>query len=146
MYHPPPSENPGRGDGNISAMKVYVAGPLRSYTGGASAVEAEGTTLAAILADLDRRYPGMRFRMIDEQDSIRQHIKLFVNYDLAGDLGAAVRTGDEVHIICAISGGSVNCRPVSSRRACREACSSLCTRGLRFLPGVGASPHRRPPQ
>ena len=86
-------------------MKVNIPGPLRSYTGGSSAVEAEGTTLAAILNDLERRYPGMRFRMIDEQDAIRQHIKLFVNHDLAGDLGAAVGPGDEVHIICAISGG-----------------------------------------
>jgi molybdopterin synthase sulfur carrier subunit len=84
---------------------VRVASPLRSYTGGAGRVDAAGETLRAVLADLDRRYPGMRFRMIDEQDRPRPHIRLFVNTDEARDLSRAVRDGDVVHLICALSGG-----------------------------------------
>lgn len=83
---------------------VRIASPLRSYTNGAASTQANGGTVAEILADLDRRYPGMRFRMIDEQDRIRQHIRLFVNTK-AATLGEPVRTGDEVHVICALTGG-----------------------------------------
>lgn len=84
---------------------VKVASPLRSYTLGESSVSAEGASLAEVLADLDRRFPGIRFRMIDEQDRIRRHIRLFVNTREARDLKAEVRPGDEVHLICALSGG-----------------------------------------
>jgi sulfur-carrier protein len=80
---------------------VKVASPLRSYT----SVTADGATLQAVLADLDARFPGMRFRMIDEQDRIRQHIRLFVNTEMATDLSARVTPGDTVHLICALSGG-----------------------------------------
>ena len=88
-------------------MTVYVPGPLRSYTGNRSAVEAQGSTLAAVLEDLDRRYPGMRFRMIDEQGGIRQHIKLFVNQEQVERLDTALVASSQIHIICAISGGRV---------------------------------------
>ena len=84
---------------------VKVASPLRSYTHGAASVEAQGDTLATMLADLDRRFPGMRFRMIDEQGRIRQHIRLFVNTQEARELTMPVRAGDVVHLICALSGG-----------------------------------------
>lgn len=84
---------------------VRVASPLRSYTLGASSVSAEGVSLADVLIDLDRRFPGIRFRMIDEQDRIRRHIRLFVNTREAGGLSDSVRPGDEVHLICALSGG-----------------------------------------
>ncbi len=71
-------------------MKVLIPSPLRSYTGRAW-VEAEGATLGELLADLDRRYPGIRFRMIDEQDRMRRHVRFFVNGDATFDLGLAVR-------------------------------------------------------
>jgi sulfur-carrier protein len=67
------------GDGYL---KVYVPGPLRSYTKGKAEVEGDGESLRELLADLDSRFPGMRFRMIDEHDGIRQHIRFFVNADL----------------------------------------------------------------
>lgn len=86
-------------------MKVLIPDPLRSYTGERSQVEAEGATLAAVLADLDRRYPGMRFRMIDEQDAIRRHIRIFVNGEQARALDIALGDSDEVFIIQALSGG-----------------------------------------
>lgn len=86
-------------------MKVHVPTPLRSYTVGSGEVDATGNTLAEILADLDHRYPGMRFRMIDEQGNIREHIRLFVDRELSRDLKAPLIGANEVHIICALSGG-----------------------------------------
>lgn len=86
-------------------MKVLIPGPLRSYTGERHEVEADGATLAELLCDLDRRYPGMRFRMIDEQDAIRRHIRIFVNGDQVRALDVALSSTDEVIILQALSGG-----------------------------------------
>jgi molybdopterin converting factor small subunit len=82
-----------------------VASPLRSYTGGASRVPAEGATVQEVLADLEQRFPGMRFRMIDEQDRIRRHIRIYVKTSEVKALSDDVRDGDDVHLICALSGG-----------------------------------------
>lgn len=87
-------------------MKVYVPTPLRMYTGKSSSVEAEGATLAELFVDLDRRYPGMRFRIVNEQDCIREHIKIFVNREIAGDLSYRLQSGDTVRISMALSGGA----------------------------------------
>jgi molybdopterin converting factor small subunit len=86
-------------------MKVLIPDPLRSYTQQAREVDAEGGTLAALLADLDRRYPGIRFRMIDEQDAIRRHIRIFVNGDEVRTLNTPLGPADEVFIVQALSGG-----------------------------------------
>jgi len=85
-------------------MKILIPSALRSYTE-RSVAEASGATLAAVLADLDRRYPGIRFRMIDEQDRIRRHIRIFVNGEQLGDLSHPLRATDEVVIVQALSGG-----------------------------------------
>ena len=86
-------------------MKVVLPTPLASYTGNRREVEANGTTLSELLADLDRRYPGIRFRMIDEQDAIRPHIKFFVNRAQAGSIAQPLTPGDEVLVVAALSGG-----------------------------------------
>jgi molybdopterin synthase sulfur carrier subunit len=86
-------------------MRVYVPTPLRSYTGQQADVEAEGATVGELLADLDRRYPGMRFRMIDEQDAIRPHVRIFVNGEQVWGLETPLRPSDEVQILQALSGG-----------------------------------------
>lgn len=86
-------------------MKVVIPTPLRSYTGERSEVQADGATLAELLLDLDRRYPGIRFRMIDEQDRIRRHMRIFVNRDQVGTLDVTLRASDEVLIFQALSGG-----------------------------------------
>ena len=86
-------------------MKVLIPTPLRSYTGERREVDAEGGTLNALLADLDRRYPGFRFRVIDEQDGIRRHIRIFVNGEQLRSLRAPLRAADEVLIVQALSGG-----------------------------------------
>ena len=77
------------------AVKILIASPLRPYTD-ADEVEADGATLAELLKDLDARYPGIRFRMIDEQDQVRRHMRIFINGEpqVAGPLRldpAAVR-------------------------------------------------------
>ena len=90
---------------NESSVRVPIPTPLRSYTGDAAVVAADGATLAGVLADLDRRYPGLRFRVIDEQGCIRRHIKFFINGAPAAGLEPALRHADEVMIVCALSGG-----------------------------------------
>jgi molybdopterin converting factor small subunit len=86
-------------------MIVRLATPLRSYTATRGVVDAQGATLAELLHDLDRQFPGLRFRIIDEQDRIRPHIKLFVNQEQVHTLAAPLSIGDEIHVVCALSGG-----------------------------------------
>ena len=86
-------------------MRVAIPSPLRSYTAGREEVQARGATLAALLADLDASFPGIRFRIIDEQGRIRVHIRIFVNADLARELGRGLSDQDDVQILCALSGG-----------------------------------------
>ena len=85
-------------------MKVLIPGGLRSYTE-RSEVEVSGATLGAVLAELDRLYPGIRFRMIDEQDQIRRHIRLFVNGVQLRDLSQPLMATDDLVIVQALSGG-----------------------------------------
>jgi molybdopterin converting factor small subunit len=85
-------------------VKVLIPSALRSYTEKSEA-EAGGATLAAVLFDLDHQYPGIRFRMIDEQDRIRRNIRIFVNGRQATDLSQRLRETDEVVIVQALSGG-----------------------------------------
>ena len=70
-------------------MKVLIPTPLRSYTQ-EKEVEAQGSTIAELLSDLERRYPGIRFRMIDEQDRMRPHIRFFVNGPVSSTFPSAV--------------------------------------------------------
>lgn len=85
-------------------MKVLLPTPLLSYTR-VKEVEAEGATLAELLVDLDRRYPGIRFRVIDEQDRMRPHMRFFVNGEQTFDLGHALCPTDAVQLVQALSGG-----------------------------------------
>lgn len=85
-------------------MKVIVPSALYSYTERAE-VAAEGATLSAALADLDRQYPGIRFRMIDEQERMRPHIRFFLNGEQVHDLAHPLRPSDELIIVQALSGG-----------------------------------------
>ena len=86
------------------AVKILIASPLRPYTD-ADEVEANGATLAELLKDLDARYPGIRFRMIDEQDQVRRHMRIFINGEPVKNLTHAIGASDEVSIVQALSGG-----------------------------------------
>jgi len=84
---------------------VHVPSPMYSYTQNRAEIEADGATLEAILQDLDRRYPGFRFRLVDEQGKIRPTILFYVNGQVTRTLAQTVGAADDVHIIAALSGG-----------------------------------------
>lgn len=88
-------------------MLVRIPTQLRSYTNAPTVtVEAAApATVDGVLHELDRRFPGMRFRIIDEQAQVRPHIKLFVDGALERDLGAPVDGAGELMIVGALSGG-----------------------------------------
>ena len=85
-------------------MKVLIPGALLSYTGH-NWVDAEGATVDTVLADLERQYPGIRFRMIDEQGHIRRHIRLFHEGEMVHELSRSLRADGELLIVQALSGG-----------------------------------------
>jgi sulfur-carrier protein len=86
-------------------MKVILPSPLLFYTNQSKVVEADGSTVADLLDDLNRQFPGIRFRMVDEQDAIRPHMRIFVNGEQVWELDAALNPSDEVYILQALSGG-----------------------------------------
>ena len=86
-------------------MIVRIPSPLLSYTDQRPEVRAEGTTLDEVLADLDRRHPGLRFRVVDEHGRLRAHVRLYVNETPSDDLSTAVGPQDVVHLVAALSGG-----------------------------------------
>lgn len=85
-------------------MKVFIPTQLRSYTH-SSEVQAQGNTLSELIHDLNRQFPGIRFRMIDEQDNLREHINIFVNNQTITGLDQSLQTEDVIRIIGQISGG-----------------------------------------
>jgi molybdopterin synthase sulfur carrier subunit len=85
-------------------MRVTIPSPLLSYTGRRD-VSAAGATVDAVLRDLDRQYPGLRFRMIDEQDQLRPHMRLFVGQQELHDLATPLEGAATLHNIQALSGG-----------------------------------------
>lgn len=86
-------------------MRVVLPSPLFSYTGGQQELDGAGESVAQLLDFLESRYPGMRHRIIDEQDRIRRHIRFFVNGDGVAHLEHRLQAGDEVIIFAALSGG-----------------------------------------
>jgi molybdopterin converting factor small subunit len=86
-------------------VRVVLPSPLFSYSGGQREIEATSDSLAQLMDVLDRRYPGMRHRIIDEQNRIRPHIRFFVNGDSATTLDQLLSADDEVLIVAALSGG-----------------------------------------
>ena len=94
-------------------VRVRIPTQLRSYTNGRADVTIalpvlapeHPPTLSAVLAALDHKHPGIRFRIIDEQGSVRPHIKVFVGHDLARDLSVYVPADLDVMIVGALSGG-----------------------------------------
>lgn len=85
-------------------MKVLIPSSLYSYTN-AREVEGAGATLTELLADLDRQYPGLRFRVIDEQNNMRAHMRFFVNGEQVFDITHPLRPTDAVFLVQALSGG-----------------------------------------
>jgi molybdopterin converting factor small subunit len=92
-------------------MSVTVRIPtiLRSYTGGESEVTAEGTTLAAVLDDLEAKYAGIRARILDDAGDIRRFVNVYVGNDdvrFLDGLATATPDGAQLSVIPAVAGGS----------------------------------------
>lgn len=85
-------------------MRVTIPSPLLSYTGRRE-VEATGTTVDELLRDLDRQFPGLRFRMVDEANRIRPHMRVFIGVEESRDPSARVPPDATLHIVQALSGG-----------------------------------------
>jgi len=86
-------------------VTVRLPGLLDRYTGGLRETEVEATTLAGAVAALDARWPGLAFRLVDEQDRIRTHINMFVDGEQVRTLDAPLSAGGEVFVIGSLSGG-----------------------------------------
>ena len=86
-------------------VKVRIPTPLRSYTNQLAVVDGEGSTVGELLHHLDAAFPGIRFRMVDEQGRLRTHMKVFVGNDLTRDLSTPLDGVDEVTLMQALSGG-----------------------------------------
>jgi sulfur-carrier protein len=90
------------------AVTVRLPGALRDSTGGQTRLEASGHTLADIIADIDRRHPGFRSRVLDDSGAIRTYVNVYIGDDDArtkGGTGASVPDGSEVMVIPAMAGG-----------------------------------------
>ena len=90
------------------SIDVRIPTILRSYTGGAKAVQGTGDTLADLLADLDAQYPGIKGRLITEEGALHRFVNVYVNDEdvrFTGALDTAVKDGDSVTILPAVAGG-----------------------------------------
>jgi molybdopterin converting factor small subunit len=86
-------------------VEVLIPSQLTSYTAGATRVPAAGATVDEVLKDLDARFPGLRFRVVDERDRVRRHMRIFVGREETRSLGRALAAADELLIFGALSGG-----------------------------------------
>jgi MoaD family protein len=90
------------------SVDVRIPTILRSYTGGAKAVEGSGETLADLLADLDSRHSGLRGRLVTEEGALHRFVNVYVNDEdvrFLGALEAKLSDGDTVTILPAVAGG-----------------------------------------
>ena len=89
-------------------VTVRLPGTLRDSVGGDTKIQAAGTTLDEVFADIDRRHPGFRSRILDERGEIRSYVNVYVGDADArgsGGLATAVPDGSEVMVIPAMAGG-----------------------------------------
>lgn len=91
------------------SVQVRVPTILRSYTGGAKAVEGSGATLDEVLADVDARHPGLRGRLVAEDGALHRFVNVYVNDEdvrFLDSLGTSLTDGDTVTILPAVAGGA----------------------------------------
>ena len=90
------------------SIRVRIPTPLRRFTGGSEEVNVSGDTIAAVVADLERQFPGIKDRICDEDGKVRRFVNLYVNGDdirFLSELETPVKEGDEISIVPAIAGG-----------------------------------------
>ncbi len=86
-------------------MKIVLSSHYQQYTGGRAEVEADGKTLRAAMKDLDRQFPGLRFRIFDEQENVRRHVNMTAGGKRVKTLGDKVPAKETLYILGALSGG-----------------------------------------
>lgn len=89
-------------------VNVKVPTPLRKFTAGSESVSGSGATVGALVEDLEKKYPGIRERIVDEQGRVRRFVNLYINGDdirFLQQLDTKVKDGDEISIVPAIAGG-----------------------------------------
>jgi molybdopterin synthase sulfur carrier subunit len=89
----------------MANVRIRIASLLHSYTGGRNLIEVEAGTVGEAISILDRRFPGLGFRVIDEQGVIRPHVNIFLGEEKVSDLATPVTAGNEIYIVGALSGG-----------------------------------------
>jgi sulfur-carrier protein len=89
----------------MAPVRIRIAALLHSYTGGIKTVEVEASTVGEAIAALDRRFPGLAFRVVDEQGQIRPHMNIFLGEENVRDLDTPTTRGAEIYIVGALSGG-----------------------------------------
>jgi molybdopterin synthase sulfur carrier subunit len=90
------------------SVRVRIPTPLRRLTGGAEEVGVSGATIGTVLDDLEKKFPGMKERLYDEQGRVRRFVNIYVNGDdirFLDSINTPVKDGDEVSIVPAIAGG-----------------------------------------
>jgi len=91
----------------MATVRIRHASLLHSYTGGKKVVELEASTVREAMETLDRRFPGLVFRIIDEQGRIRPHMNIFLGEEKVSDLATPITANAEIYIVGALSGGRV---------------------------------------
>ena len=90
------------------AITVRIPTPLRNLTNGEETVEAAGSTVVAIIDDLETKFPGIKERICDESGQVRRFVNFYLNDEdirFKDGQDTAVNDGDELSIIPAIAGG-----------------------------------------
>jgi molybdopterin synthase sulfur carrier subunit len=67
-----------------------------------------GTTVREVIADADRRHPGLASYILDDTGRLRRHVNVFIGVEPIADrstLGDALKPDDNVSILQALSGG-----------------------------------------
>ena len=90
------------------SVTVRLPGALRDATGGQTKLEASAGTLDDVIRDIDRRHPGFRGRVVDDNGRLRTYVNVYIGEDDArtrGGTDAPVPEGSEVMVIPAMAGG-----------------------------------------
>jgi sulfur-carrier protein len=90
------------------AIEVRIPTILRSHTGGEKTVEGSGSTLGALVDDLDTKHPGLKNRLVTDEGALHRFVNIYVNDEdvrFTGALDTAVKDGDSVTILPAVAGG-----------------------------------------
>lgn len=87
---------------------VQFTSALKRFFPGLQATEATGTTIAEVVENIEKVYPGLKNYILDDQGAVRQHVNIYVDKELIKDrktLSDIVEANQEVFVLQALSGG-----------------------------------------